>query len=162
MNIFLVDDDEVIRMGMRKMIEKADRGWTVSGEAGDGEMALKFLDEHRDVDLLICDVKMPIMDGLELVKIIRQKRDYDPKIVMLSGYNEFDFVRSAFMNGACDYILKPFKKDEFLALITDIENRIKKERQIEQTTSENNVFLVSEILKKLSKSLKLRKKILNL
>ena len=151
MNIFLVDDDEVIRMGMRKMIEKADRGWTVSGEAGDGEMALKFLDEHRDVDLLICDVKMPIMDGLELVKIIRQKRDYDPKIVMLSGYNEFDFVRSAFMNGACDYILKPFKKDEFLALITDIENRIKKERQIEQTTSENNDFLVSEILKKLSK-----------
>ncbi|MCR5255359.1 MAG: response regulator [Acetatifactor sp.] len=151
MNIFLVDDDEVIRMGMRKLIEKAEKGWQVAGEASDGEIALNYLDSHSDVDVVICDVRMPIMDGLELVRIIRQERDYDPKIVMLSGYNEFEFVRSAFMNGVCDYILKPFKKDEFIALLENIEGRLKKERQLEQTVSENNDFLVSEILKKLSK-----------
>ena len=109
MNILLVDDDEVIRMGMHKLIEKAGRDWKVCGEFSDGAMALDYLESHSDIDLIICDVRMPIMDGLKLTKALREKNSESPKVIMLSGYNDFEYVRSAFMNGACDYILKPFK-----------------------------------------------------
>ncbi len=149
MKIFLVDDDEVIRMGMRKIIENAGHDWTICGEAGDGQMALSMLDDNLEADLMICDVNMPIMNGLDLVKVIRQERKYDPKVIFLSGYNDFDYVRTAFMNGAYDYILKPFKKAEFIALIEKLENQMQEERQMEKTSTENKDFMVAEVLKHL-------------
>ena len=152
MNILLVDDDEVIRMGMRKLIERAGKGWQVCGEASDGAVALEMLDDGMKADLIICDVRMPIMDGLELAEIIRNKRDYDPRIIMLSGFNDFEYVRSAFMNGACDYILKPFKKDEFIALIQRMEDMINDELRTRQSVKRNRAFLQSEILRKLAET----------
>ncbi len=150
MNILLVDDDEVIRMGMRKLIERAGKDWTVCGEASDGAMALEMLDDGMEADLIICDVRMPIMDGLELAETIRNKREYSPKIIMLSGFNDFEYVRSAFMNGACDYILKPFKKDDFIALIQRMENQINEEQRTRQSVDRNRDFLRSEVLKSLA------------
>ncbi len=150
MNILLVDDDEVIRMGMRKLIERAGKDWTVCGEASDGAMALEMLDKSVEADLIICDVRMPIMDGLELAETIRNKREYSPKIIMLSGFNDFEYVRSAFMNGACDYILKPFKKDDFIALIQRMENQINEEQLTRQSVNRNRDFLRSEVLKNLA------------
>ncbi|WP_026507667.1 response regulator [Butyrivibrio sp. MC2013] len=154
MKILLVDDDEIIRMGMRKVIEKAGKGWVVEGEASDGALALSFLDQNPDIDLIICDVRMPIMDGLELARIIQNERDYDPGIIMLSGYNDFEYVRSAFVSGAYDYILKPFKKDEFISLIEKAEKRLSKERHTKEAINGNNDFILSELLKKLSFSSK--------
>ncbi len=150
MNILLVDDDEVIRMGMKKLIEKAGRDWKVCGEFSDGAMALEYLDSHEDTDLIICDVRMPIMDGLRLTQILREKRSESPKIIMLSGYNDFEYVRSAFMNGACDYILKPFKKDELIALIEKVELQISDEKKSDKTRAHNREFLITEVLRKLS------------
>jgi two-component system response regulator YesN len=152
MNILLVDDDEVIRLGMRKVIDKADRDWHVCGEVSDGAMALDFLSGNRDVDLIICDVRMPIMDGLELIEILGNRDEIKTKIIMLSGYNDFEYVRSAFMNGACDYILKPFKKEELIALIEKIELQISDEKCSKQTHDENNDFLITELLRRLSTS----------
>ena len=149
MKILLVDDDEVIRLGMRKLIDKAGKDWSICGEVSDGAMALDFLSANPNVDLIICDVRMPIMDGLELTAAIRERGLGFPKIIMLSGYNDFEYVRSAFMNGACDYILKPFKKDELLSLIEKVELQIKDELREKQTADENNDFIVTEILKKL-------------
>lgn len=150
MNILLVDDDEVIRMGMHKLIEKAGRDWKVCGEFSDGAMALDYLESHSDVDLIICDVRMPIMDGLKLTQILREKSPESPKVIMLSGYNDFEYVRSAFMNGACDYILKPFKKDELIALIEKIEMQISDEAKTRMRRADNAEFIVTEILRKLS------------
>jgi two-component system response regulator YesN len=150
MNILLVDDDEVIRMGMRKLIEKSGRDWCVVGEFPDGAMALDYLDLHENTDLIICDVRMPIMDGLKLTETIREKRSYSPKIIMLSGYNDFEYVRSAFMNGACDYILKPFKKDELIALIEKVELQISEEEKSKKTHDHNRSFLIAEVIRKLS------------
>ena len=109
MNIMLVDDDIIIREGMKKIIQKADRGWKVTAEAGDGEAALRKLDETPEVDILITDVRMPVMDGIDLIKKIRE-RDRKIRIIVLSGFDEFDYVRNAFMHGAVDYLLKPFQK----------------------------------------------------
>ncbi len=150
MNILLVDDDEVIRMGMRKLIERAEKDWTVCGEASDGAMALEMLDDGMKADLIICDVRMPIMDGLKFAETIRNKREYSPKIIMLSGFNDFEYVRSAFMNGACDYILKPFKKDEFIALIQRMENQINEEQKTRQSVDRNRDFMRSEVLRSLA------------
>ncbi len=150
MNILLVDDDEVIRMGMHKLIEKAGREWKVCGEFSDGAMALDYLESHSDIDLIICDVRMPIMDGLVLTQTIREKKYENPKVIMLSGYNDFEYVRSAFMNGACDYILKPFKKDELIALIEKVELQISYEVKNRMKRADNVEFIVTEILRKLS------------
>ena len=150
MNILLVDDDEVIRMGMHKLIEKAGRDWKVCGEFSDGAMALDYLESHSDIDLIICDVRMPIMDGLVLTQTLREKKYENPKVIMLSGYNDFEYVRSAFMNGACDYILKPFKKDELIALIEKVELQISDEVKTRMKKADNTEFIATEILRRLS------------
>ena len=115
MNIILVDDDEIIRQGMKKIITNSGHDWNVVAEAGDGEAALQVLDKHPETELLVTDIRMPIMDGIELIKEIR-KTNTSLRIIVLSGFDDFSYVHGAFINGALDYLLKPFQKQEMVKL----------------------------------------------
>ncbi len=148
MNIMLVDDDEIIRQGMKKIIIKAEHGWSVVAEAGDGETALQILNEHPEIDLLITDIKMPIMNGIQLIEAIRQK-NMNIKIIVLSGFDDFTYVHSAFMNGVLDYLLKPFQKKEFIEKIQTVQNSISADRKIEQYDQEKKVILVADVMNRL-------------
>ena len=100
----IVDDEALIHVTLRSMIDWESRGYTVVCDCSSGAQALEYLRDFP-VDLLITDIKMPGMSGLELLRRLRESA-YVPVTVALSGYDEFDLVREAFRLGAYDYLLK--------------------------------------------------------
>ena len=100
----IVDDEALIHVTLRSMIDWESRGYTVVCDCSSGAQALEYLRDFP-VDLLITDIKMPGMSGLELWRRLRESA-YVPVTVALSGYDEFDLVREAFRLGAYDYLLK--------------------------------------------------------
>jgi two-component system response regulator YesN len=105
LNIIIVDDERVIRQGLRRIIEISGIDHTIVGEASDGQEAYELL-EKVQCDLLITDIFMPVMDGLELIAKIRQSNE-TMEIVILSGYGEFTYAQEALRLRVTDYILKP-------------------------------------------------------
>lgn len=100
----IVDDDSLVHVTLRSLIDWEKYDYKVVADFNSGVEAVKFISENP-VDLLITDIKMPEIDGLELMRRLRQKSEM-PLTVVLSGYDEFDLVRSAFRLGAYDYLLK--------------------------------------------------------
>lgn len=148
MNIFIADDDEIIRKGLRSIIEKSDLDCTVVGEASDGELALQHMEDYDKVDLLITDIRMPIMDGLELIKNIR-KRSLSMKVIVLSGYDEFKYIRNAFVDGAIDYLLKPINKNNLIEVLKKTQMAIEQDGVKENHRKESNQILVANTLKQI-------------
>ena len=100
----IVDDEALIRVTLRSMLDWESRGYTVVCDCSSGSQALEYLRDFP-VDLLITDIKMPGMSGLEFMRLLRDDACM-PVTVALSGYDEFDLVREAFRLGAYDYLLK--------------------------------------------------------
>lgn len=111
--ILLVDDDAINRVAIVSMLDWEKLGFQVVGTANNGKSALEFFKNHQ-VDLIITDMKMPIMDGLEL---IREIRSYNKtvSIIAISSYSDYELVRSAFKSNVDDYILKADLSSEVLA-----------------------------------------------
>ena len=130
LKILIVDDDSIIRQGLRKIMEKKAPECEVVGEAADGETALDIL-MNRQVDLLVTDIKMPIMDGIELIKRIHELK-IRIKIIVLSGFDEYKYVRESLKFGAVDYLLKPVQKDVLLQLIDKVKEDLAEEMRNEQ------------------------------
>ena len=114
-SVFLVEDEVIIRQNLRNTIEKSSEPFSCCGEAGDGELALAIIQDVKP-DILITDIKMPFMDGLELA---RHAKAIIPwlRIIIISGYDEFELAREAISIGVDQYLLKPVAaKDLFIAL----------------------------------------------
>ena len=108
LKVFLVDDESVIREGLRDNIPWEQYGYRFVGEATDGEMALPLIRKTMP-DVLITDIKMPFMDGLSLSKIVSSEFP-KMKIIIISGYDDFEYARQAIEVGVEQYILKPITK----------------------------------------------------
>lgn len=103
--LILVDDEAEVREGMRRRIDWASYGFVVTGEAENGREALDLLE--RDMpDVVVTDISMPIMNGLELSAALRERYP-TVKIVILTGYDEFEYARQAIRLEVQDYVLKP-------------------------------------------------------
>lgn len=102
--VMIVDDEILVRVGLKSCLDWEKHGFEVIAQAEDGVSALKQI-KKRQPDILLTDIKMPNMDGLELIKIIREQYP-DMKIIVLSCYNEIDYVKEAIRMGAEDYLLK--------------------------------------------------------
>lgn len=115
--IMIVDDEFIMRQGIRFMMDWEKEGYEVAGEASNGKEALDLLEEISP-HIILCDIAMPVMDGLDFIKIV--KREYpDIQIVVLSGYDKFEYVRQALLNGAVDYVLKPtLNPEELLKVVS--------------------------------------------
>jgi two-component system response regulator YesN len=111
---FLVEDEVVIREMIKKMIPWEQYGFELAGEASDGEMALPLILKSKP-DLLITDIKMPFMDGLTLCKLVKKELP-NIKIVILSGYDDFNYAKQAINIGVEDYLLKPITKNALLSV----------------------------------------------
>ena len=123
---FLVEDEFVVRENIKKMVPWEQYGYELVGEAPDGEVALPMIRKLKP-DLLITDIKMPFMDGLTLSKMVR--KDFPGmKIVILSGYDDFNYAKQAIGIGVEDYLLKPITKNAFLERLTEIRNRWEQEK----------------------------------
>ncbi|RAW12853.1 DNA-binding response regulator [Paenibacillus taichungensis] len=116
-NVLVVDDESVQREGIKDLISYYGFPFQVL-EAENGMSAERILVQNA-IDILITDVKMPLMDGLELSKQAR-KTQQNIKIVICSGYDEFEYARSAIRLGVVNYLLKPLIREEFLQVMEDI------------------------------------------
>ena len=123
---FLVEDEVVIREMIKKMIPWEQYGFELAGEAADGEMALPLILKSKP-DLLITDIKMPFMDGLTLCRLVKKELP-DIRIVILSGYDDFNYAKQAISIGVEDYLLKPITKNAFIERLKEIHNRYEHEK----------------------------------
>jgi two-component system response regulator YesN len=125
MKIAIVDDEMKIRMGLAKMIEQANLNYKISGCYSNGEEALREI-KLIGVDVLITDIRMPVMDGLQLTKEIR---DWNPTVrcIILSGFRDFDFARTAMRMGVEDYLMKPVNREELYRLLEKLKKNLQGE-----------------------------------
>lgn len=146
MNVILVDDEAIVRKGIRTVIGRKHRDWQVVGEAGDGAEALTLL-ERAAVDVMITDIRMPDMDGLQLMEEVR-RRGFEVEIVVLSSYGEFEYARRAVRAGAVSYLLKPVDPDDLAESIRQADVRVRERllRQIEQEQAERQQTLLRQTL----------------
>lgn len=125
--ILIVDDMPLIRSALVKILSRRDELFSPVWEATNGEEAVALARRHKP-DLILMDIKMPALTGLQATAVIRQELP-DVKIVILTAYNEFAYVQKALKLGACDYILKPVRPDKLLELLSDIKEEIQNERR---------------------------------
>lgn len=114
----IIDDEYIIRNGIAENIDWSNMGFNVIFTANNGREALQLM-EKEIPDVVITDIKMPVMDGIELIKNIRYKYP-KIKIVILSGYNEFEYAQKGIEYGVCSYILKPIKEEDINKLFKKI------------------------------------------
>ena len=126
-NILIVDDEQLIRQGLRARIEYLGIDVDEIFEAENGLMALRLQEEHP-IDVVITDIRMPDMDGLELIQEM-QKKNNQIKFVVLSGYAEFSYAETAIRLGVKAYLLKPVSNDDLKAAFD------KAYKEMEQTAS---------------------------
>ena len=103
LKVFLVEDESFIREGLRDNIPWEQYGYSFVGEASDGEMALPLIRKVKP-DVLITDIKMPFMDGLELSKVVHAEFP-QTKIIIISGYDDFEYARKSIEVGVEQYLL---------------------------------------------------------
>lgn len=116
--LLIVDDENQIREGLRRILDWEDYGIFICGEAADGEAALAAVGELRP-HIVLTDIKMPGMDGVSLLKELREKHPGIRSIV-LSGYDDFTLVRQTMKLGAVDYLLKPVGKNDLIQIIEEL------------------------------------------
>ena len=124
-SIILADDEPNILYGMQKGINWEELGFTVAGTAQNGKEVLEMVDELHP-DLVISDIKMPFMDGLELAKTIHENY-MNTKVILFSGWDDFEYARLAISYGVSEYIMKPIDYDEMKKLLINMHQTLEEE-----------------------------------
>lgn len=135
--IMLVDDEEEVRTSIIRKIDWQDAGFEVIGDAENGKEALEKI-EQNEPDVVLTDIRMPYMDGLEMAENIRQRYP-SIKIVIFSGFDEFEYAKKAIKLNVIEYILKPVNVEELTAILKKIKKNL--DEEIEQ---KRNVTLLRE------------------
>lgn len=116
LRVLLVDDEPFILQGLSMMIDWQGEGFEIVGKVSNAKEALEVLEKEKP-HLVIADIKMPGMTGLELLEKVRKEKLSDAYFVILSGYSDFDYVHTALLNECLDYMLKPVNRDELLMIL---------------------------------------------
>ena len=125
--VFLVEDEMVIRRGIKNSIDWEKEGYIFCGEASDGELAYPMIIKEKP-DILITDIRMPFMDGLELCKLVKKELP-NIKILILSGDDEFDYAKEAIRLGVTEYLLKPISSGKLLEALNGVSKSIRREKE---------------------------------
>lgn len=150
--ILLIEDEDIIRKGLRVMIENMNLPISDIMEASDGEEALECVFLYKP-DIIITDIKMPKKDGLELIENY-QSLGIHAKYVLISGYGEFTYAQRAISLGVTEYILKPIKNEKLLSVIQKLMQQIEEDRKLKHLENEKSIRL-SKVLSELQeKSMK--------
>ena len=127
MKVFLVDDEVVVREGIRESFPWEETPYTLVGEAPDGEMAIPMI-RDTNPDIVITDIRMPFMDGLELCRILRSQMPWIG-IIVLSGYDEFEYARQCIRLGVREYLLKPINATDLREVLDKVSRQLEEERK---------------------------------
>ena len=149
LRVLLVDDEPFIAQGLMVFVDWEQEGYEIVYTAADGAEALTYLKEHK-VDLVISDIKMPVMSGLELLETIRRENISDAYFIILSGYSDFSYAQQAIRYECMEYILKPVEKEELLGVLRRVakvseaarENEKKKQKLEHEYLARNIISLL--------------------
>lgn len=125
--VYLVEDEIIIRQSIKNSIDWEKEGYEFAGDASDGELALPVILKEKP-DILITDIRMPFMDGLELSRMVKAELP-DIKIVILSGYDDFEYAKQAIKIGVAEYLLKPVSSAVLLEHLSEIAEKVRDERE---------------------------------
>nr|WP_154959058.1 response regulator [Paenibacillus xylanexedens] len=128
LKVLLVDDEMYIRKGMHELIDWHSLGMEIAGEAENGLEALNKA-ECLHPDVIITDIRMPILDGLELIRAVDKSPTLEPVFIIISGYHDFKYAQQAIRYGVQDYILKPIDDEEMTATLQKAANLIQNKRK---------------------------------
>lgn len=138
MRIVIVEDEAPIREGLGKILKKINPGYELAGAAVDGIAGLKLVEQELP-DLLIMDIRMPDMDGLTMLRKLRNE-NVDCKVIVLTAYSDFDYAKQAIELGIEYYLLKPIKIQELKHALKQVEDSLAEQRQIDQVMNLDHIF----------------------
>lgn len=143
--LIIVEDENIVRSGLEHGTDWAGLGFEVAGTATNGIEALKLV-EQCNPDVVLTDIRMPDMNGIELMRILRNQYA-DVEIVILSGYSDFEYARSAVKYKAYEYLTKPIDEQELIKTFQSIKQKIRSKRQelYTQKDSENGLYRVDRV-----------------
>lgn len=130
-SLVLVDDEDWILMGLQNAVEWESIGFSVTGAFTNGKDALDFMIKNPP-DAVLTDIKMPIQDGISLVRQLREAGMSDLEVVFLSGYDDFVLVQSSLRLRAVDYVLKPSSPEQILEIFSLIRRRLDEKKKAEE------------------------------
>ncbi len=142
--VYLVDDDVFVRKGIKTLIDWEGYGFNVCGEADNGEDALSEIKQLQP-DLVLTDIRMPVLDGLDLIKHSKETLSRSPHFIVISGYNDFKYAQRALRYGVKDFILKPVDQEEIHQTLHKISGAIEAEYETKQM--EDKMEAISELKK---------------
>lgn len=151
--VLIVDDESVERKGIQNLLKQRKYELEIH-LASDGEDAWHMIEAGLRPQILITDIRMPFMDGLSLIKHVREKK-LDTRVVIYSAYDEFDYARQALQMGVTDYLLKPVDPQELYSLIekilTDIQNQLHQQTKpaeiIREAENNSQPYLYRKVLR---------------
>lgn len=126
LKVLIVDDEPWVLEGLRTMIDWGKFGYEVCGEAQNGTDAMRLIQENKP-ELVLTDINMPVINGLELITKLNEVMEKPPKFVILSGYDDFKYARTALRQRVNEYLLKPIDDEEIEALLSRITPIIQNE-----------------------------------
>lgn len=128
LKVMLVDDEPYILQGLQILIDWNKEGYEIVAALSNGKEALDFLKEN-EVDLIISDIQMPVMTGLDLLETIQNEKLSSARFAILTGFDDFSYAQRAIKNNSMDYILKPVQKKDILSLLRNVSNLDKEDRE---------------------------------
>lgn len=150
--VLIVDDERIIRIGLRSLIHWEEAGFKIIDAVNDGKQALEVIDREQ-VDLILTDIKMPNMDGITLVQTLYESR-FQGEIIMLTSYGEFEFARQCLRYGVSDYLLKgTLVPTELMQAVVGIKLKLdekgasKKDEIVEEEKNSTDLMLVESAFK---------------
>ncbi|MCR5057238.1 MAG: response regulator [Clostridiales bacterium] len=126
LKVFLVEDEFVVREGIKNNIDWSGHGYDFCGEAGDGEVAYSMIQKLKP-DIVITDIKMPFMDGITLSRMIKSEFPWI-EIIILTGYEDFQFAREAIKIGVSCYLLKPVNGESIMKEVDALSEKIREKK----------------------------------
>ncbi|NRF92439.1 response regulator [Paenibacillus frigoriresistens] len=139
--VLIVDDEKIIRIGLKMMIPWEQHGFELIGAAEDGVAAMALVEQYKP-DIVITDLKMPRVNGLELIQKLKDMPVFNGKIIAISNYGEYDLVREAMKLGAIDYLLKvTLKPENLLDILNNASSQLSTEKQKKEMERKKEVSM---------------------
>lgn len=128
--LIIIDDEEHISNGISNIFPWESVGFDVVGIFNDGETALDYI-YHHAVQVVMTDIRMPKLSGIDIAKQLSKEKP-DIKVIFMSGYSDFEYMKSAIVHSVCDYLLKPIKYEELLTCFQRVREQLNKENNIKE------------------------------
>lgn len=145
--VLIVDDEYFIRYGLEHMVDWEEYGIEICGSVSNGLEALEVIDD-KEPEIVITDIRMPEMDGIGLLEAIRESHR-NIKVIVISGYNDFGYVKQALKYGVENYILKPIDEDELSETILATLDSIEKEEEANLQLKERRNYIIDNVFNRL-------------